>query len=151
LVERRSSPDRRRTRRGGRRDHDHDGRPVILIVDDHADSRELVAAVLQDIGVSIAEAATGGDALMRAWSKPHPHLVLIDLSLPDCHGTDVVRTLKQDPRTSDVPIVALSASVMATDKERAAEAGCVEFIEKPVIPDTLIAVVRRVLGAARTS
>ena len=107
--------------------------------------------MLQDIGVSIAEAATGGDALMRAWSKPHPHLVLIDLSLPDCHGTDVVRTLKQDPRTSDVPIVALSASVMATDKERAAEAGCVEFIEKPVIPDTLIAVVRRVLGAARTS
>ena len=151
MVERRTSTDRRRTRRGGRREDDHDGRPVILVFDDHADSRELVATVLQDIGLAIAEAATGGDALLRAWSKPHPHLVLIDLSLPDCHGTDVVRTLKQDPRTSDVPIVALSASVMAADKERAAEAGCVEFIEKPVIPDTVIAVVRRVLGAAGTT
>ena len=60
------------------------------------------------------------DALVRAWSKPYPHLVLIDLSLPDCHGTDVVRSLKQDPRTTDVPVVALSASVMAADKERAA-------------------------------
>jgi len=101
-----------------------------------------------DIGVVVAEAATGGDALRRAWSKPYPHLVLIDLSLPDCHGTDVVRTLKQDPRTCDIPVVALSASVMAADKERAAQAGCAEFIEKPVTPDTVIAVVRRVLGTA---
>ena len=77
-------------RRGGRRDDDHPGRPVVLVVDDHADSRELVATVLQDIGVAIAEAAPARDALVRAWSKPHPHLVLIDLSLPDCHGTDVV-------------------------------------------------------------
>ena len=151
MVERRISFDRRRTPRGGRREDDHAGRPVILIVDDHADSRELVAAVLLDIGVAVAEAATGGDALLRAWSKPYPHLVLIDLSLPDCHGTDVVRALRQDPRTRDVPVVALSASVMAADKEGAAEAGCVEFIEKPVTPDTMLAVVRRVLGGAEIS
>ena len=148
MVERRTFPDRRTAHRGGRREDDHSGRPVILIVDDHADSRELVATVLVDIGVVVAEAGTGGDALLRAWSKPYPHLVLIDLSLPDCHGTDVVRTLKQDPRTRDIPVVALSASVMAADKERAAQAGCAEFIEKPVTPDTVIAVVRRVLGAA---
>ena len=146
-MERRTSPDRRRARRGGRREDDHSGRLVILVVDDHADSREFVAAVLLDDGIAVAEAATGGEALLRAWSKPHPHLVLIDLSLPDCHGTDVVRSLKQDARTKDIPVVALSASVMAADKERAAEAGCAEFIEKPVIPDTVIAVVRRVLAA----
>jgi CheY-like chemotaxis protein len=148
LVERRTSSDRRQVHRGGRREDDHAGRPVVLIVDDHADSRELVAAVLTDIGVAIVEAATGAEALRRAWSKPYPHLVLIDLSLPDCHGTDVVRALKQDPRTRDVPVVALSASVMAADKEGAAQAGCEEFIEKPVTPDTMIAVVRRVLGNA---
>jgi CheY-like chemotaxis protein len=150
LGERRTSADRRRAHRGGRREDDHAGRPVILVVDDHADSRELVAAVLQDLGVAVAEAATGAEALVRASSKPYPHLILIDLSLPDCHGTDVVRTLKQDRRSSDIPVVALSASVMAADKERAAEAGCAEFIEKPVIPDTLIALTRRVLGAAGT-
>jgi hypothetical protein len=57
-----------------------------------------------------------------------------------------VRKLKEDVRTRDIPVVALSASVMAADKERAAEAGCAEFIEKPVIPDTLIDVIRRVLA-----
>ena len=148
MVERRTAPNRRRAHRGGRREDDHAGRRVILVVDDHADSRELVAAVLQDDGIAVAEAATGAEGLLRAWSKPHPHLVLIDLSLPDCHGTDVVRKLKEDARTRDIPVVALSASVMAADKERAAEAGCAEFIEKPVIPDTLIDVIRRVLGAA---
>ena len=137
--------------RGGRREDDHAGRPVVLVVDDHADSRELVAAVLGDLGVAVVEAATGAEALQRAWSAPFPHLVLIDLSLPDCHGTDVARTLKHDERSSDIPVVALTASVMVADKERAAEAGCAEFIEKPVTPDTLIALVRRVLGAAGTS
>ena len=147
-MERRTSADRRRAQRGGRREDDHAGRPVILVVDDHDDSRELVATVLLDLGVAVAEAATGAEALLRAWSKPYPHLVLIDLALPDCHGTDVARTLKRDQRSSEIPVIALSASVMAADKERAAEAGCTEFIEKPVSPDTLIALIRRVLGAA---
>jgi CheY-like chemotaxis protein len=135
-------------RRGGRRDGDHAGRQVILIVDDHDDSRELIAAVLQDIGVAIAEAATGCAALQRVASLPRPHLVLIDLSLPDVHGTEVVRRLKQDAATADIPVVALSASVMATDRERAADAGCIAFISKPVTPDHVIAVVRRVLDGA---
>ena len=117
-------------------------------MDDHADSRELVAAVLQELGIAIIEAGSGREALTRALALPTPHLVLIDLALPDCHGTDVVRTLKQDRRTSHVPVVALSASVMAADKARAAEAGCVEFIEKPVTPEHVVAVVRRVLDAA---
>jgi two-component system cell cycle response regulator DivK len=134
--------------RGGRREADYSGRPVVLIVDDHADSREFVATVLWDIGLAIAEAATGREALERAWSAPTPQLVLIDLALPDCHGTDVVRTLKQDSRTAGIPIVALSASVMAADKERAAQAGCADFIEKPVTLDRMVAVVRRALGAA---
>jgi CheY-like chemotaxis protein len=148
LEERRRTPDRRRIDRGGRREVDYSGRPIVLIVDDHGDSREFVAAVLRDIGLAIAEAANGRDALARATSAPVPQLVLIDLSLPDCHGTDVVRTLKQDPSTAGIPVVALSASVMAADKERAAQAGCVAFIEKPASPDRMVAVVRRALGTA---
>jgi two-component system, cell cycle response regulator DivK len=148
VSERRSSPDRRQTPRGGRRDADHCGRPVVLVVDDHADSRELMAAVLQEIGVAMAEAATGREALRRAAALPIPQLILIDLSLPDCHGTEVVRVLKQDDSTFGIPIVALSASVMAADKEAAAAAGCVAFIEKPVLPDEVVRVVRRVLSGA---
>ena len=149
MSERRRSPDRRQTARGGRRDADHSGRPVVLVVDDHADSRELMAVVLQEIGVAMAEAATGREALRRAASRPIPQLILIDMSLPDCHGTDVVRVLKQDDRTFNIPIVALSASVMAADKEAAAAAGCLAFIEKPAMPDEVVRIVRRVLSGAK--
>lgn len=146
-VERRGpAVDRRHTRRGGRRDSDHSGRPIVLIVDDHADSRELTAAVLESVGMAIAEAATGRDALRRVGAHPPVRLVLIDLALPDCHGTDVVKALKADDVTRDIPVVALSASVMSADKERASEAGCVAFIEKPIVPDHMAAVVRRLLG-----
>jgi len=133
--------------RGGRRTEDYSGRPVVLVVDDHVDSRDLMAAVLQEVGVVMAEAGTGAEGLMRARSDPRPALILIDLSLPDCHGTEVVRQLKADEATRDVPIVALSASVMTADKEAAASAGCAAFVEKPVLPDDVVKLVRRLLAS----
>src|SRR5690349_5693119 len=83
--------DRRVTARGGRRFGDNRGRPIVLLIDDHVDSRELLATVLQDVGVSLAEAGTGKQALERMRRAPLPSLVLMDLSLPDCHGTEIVR------------------------------------------------------------
>ena len=149
MNERRSElVDRRAVARGGRRYDDHGGRPVVLIVDDHVDSRELLATVLQDAGVAIAEAGTGKDALDRAAHSPRPSLILIDLALPDCHGTAVVRALKGRQDTRDIPIVALSASVMAADKEAASAAGCIAFIEKPLMPDDVVFMVRRLLTGA---
>ncbi len=146
-MERRSSSERRLVPRGGRRTADHSGRPVVLVIDDHVDSRDLMAAVLQEVGVVMAEAGTGADGLMRARSDPRPALIMIDLSLPDCHGTEVVRQLKADEDTRDVPIVALSASVMAADKQAAASAGCTAFVEKPVLPDDVVALVRKLLAS----
>jgi CheY-like chemotaxis protein len=145
-VERRlSSRDRRGQPRGGRRHPDYAGRPLVLIVDDHVDSRELLATVLQDVGVALAEAGSGADALARAAHDPLPDLIMIDLELPDCHGTEVVRTLKQAPETQQIPVVALSAAVMTSDKRAAAGAGCVAFIEKPLMPDDVVGMVRRLL------
>jgi two-component system cell cycle response regulator DivK len=145
-VERRHSPERRLVPRGGRRDADYTGRSVVLVIDDHVDSRDLMAAVLQEVGVTIAEAGTGADALRRAAIEPRPALILIDLSLPDCHGTEVVRALKSDAETRHIPVVALSASVMPADKAAAASAGCAAFIEKPVLPDEVVAMVRKLLA-----
>lgn len=148
LVERRTFPaDRRAAPRGGRRRIDHTGRPVVLIVDGHVDSRDLLATVLQELGVTIAEASTGAEALDRLGTTPLPSLILIDLALPDGHGSDIVRALKADAATRDIPVVALSAAVTAQDKARATNAGCVAFIEKPLLPDNVIALVRRVLSA----
>jgi CheY-like chemotaxis protein len=146
LAERRFTPERRLIRRGGRRGSDHEGRPVVLVVDDHVDSRDLMAAVLQEIGVSIAEAGTGSAALERVAIEPRPALIMIDLALPDRHGTEVVKELKADASVRHIPVVALSASVMSSDKEAAAQAGCAAFIEKPVLPDEVVAIVRRLLA-----
>jgi CheY-like chemotaxis protein len=146
-VDRRTfSAERRAAPRGGRRRVDDTGRPVALIVDRHVGSRDLLATVLQELGVTIAEAGTGAEALDRLGSTPLPSLILIDLALPDCHGSDVVRALKADAATRDIPVLALSAAVTAEDKARAANAGCVAFIEKPLLPDNVIALVRRVLS-----
>src|SRR5262245_44492815 len=146
LAERRFTPERRLVSRGGRREADYEGRPVVLVVDDHVDSRDLMAAVLQEVGVAIAEAGTGADALGRVAIDPRPSLIMIDLSLPDCHGTEVVKTLKADPAARGIPVIALSASVMPSDKDAAAEAGCAAFIEKPVLPDDVVAMVKRLLA-----
>jgi two-component system cell cycle response regulator DivK len=147
-VERRTFPaDRRAAPRGGRRRVDHTGRPVVLIVDDHVDSRDLLATILQELGVTISEAGTGAEAFGRLGTTPLPSLILIDLALPDCHGSDIVRALKADAATRDIPVVALSAAVTTQEKARATNAGCVAFIEKPLLPDNVIALVRRVLSA----
>ncbi len=146
LAERRFTPERRLVSRGGRRDRDHEGRPIVLVVDDHVDSRDLMAAVLQEVGVAIAEAGTGAAALERVAMEPRPSLIMIDLSLPDRHGTDVVKALKADAAVRHIPVIALSASVMASDKDAAAAAGCAAFIEKPVLPDAVVSLVRRLLA-----
>ena len=72
LAERRSSPERRLVPRGGRREADYEGRPLVLVVDDHVDSRDLMAAVLQELGVAIAEAGTAAGALERVAMEPRP-------------------------------------------------------------------------------
>ena len=146
MAERRFSPERRLVLRGGRREADYEGRPVVLVVDDHVDSRDLMAAVLQEVGVAIAEAGTGAGALERVAMEPRPSLIMIDLSLPDRHGTEVVKAFKADPAVRHIPVVALTASVMASDKEAAAAAGCAAFIEKPVLPDTVVALVKKLLA-----
>ena len=149
MAERRFSPERRLVPRGGRRGNDHEGRPVVLVVDDHVDSRDLMAAVLREVGVAIAEAGTGAGALERAAMDPRPSLIMIDMSLPDRHGTEVVKELKAEAAIRHIPIVALSASVMSSDKEAAAQAGCAAFIEKPVLPDQVVAMVKRLLAEVR--
>jgi CheY-like chemotaxis protein len=121
---------------------------VVLVVDDHADSRELIAAVLGGAEIGTAEASTGARALERVLEAPRPSAIIIDLGLPDCHGTDCIRVLRQAPATADLPILVLSASVTDGDRTGAADAGATAFLSKPILPDDLLTAVRAALARA---
>ena len=108
--------------------------PVILIVDDVKVNLILLRSLLgrQD-QYTILEAENGADALALARQQPHPHLLLLDVQLPDISGMDICRELKRDPDTARIPIVLVSA--IKTDDDSIAEgleAGAMGYITKPV-------------------
>ncbi|AKT41430.1 response regulator [Chondromyces crocatus] len=127
----------------------HDTAPLVLVVDDFQDNREMFAEYLAFSGFRVAEAATGREALDKAFELL-PDLILMDLSLPEIDGWKATRFLKNDPRTKAIPIVALTGHALAGHSREARDAGCDAFLTKPCLPDTLVAEIRRVL-ATRSS
>jgi len=119
--------------------------PLILVVDDYEDAREMYAEYLRFCGFRVAEARNGNEALEQAFSLM-PDLVLMDLSLPGMDGWEATRQLKADPRTARIPVVALTGHALAGASEGAKRAGCDSFVTKPCLPDDLVVEVRRMLG-----
>jgi len=104
--------------------------PLVLVVDDYADAREMYAAWLLVSGYRVAQAGTVTDALALAVQEP-PAAILMDLSMPGIDGLEATRRLKADPRTSHVPILAITGHVESRVADAAAAAGCDGFIVKP--------------------
>lgn len=121
--------------------------PLILIVDDFEDNREMYTQFLRFNGYRVAEAVDGRDALAKAGAL-HPDLIVMDLSLPGVDGWEATRRLKADPTTRDIPVIALTGHALAGHAEGAMAAGCDAFVTKPCIPVDLEAEIRRVLGGA---
>ncbi len=120
------------------------GDKPVLVVDDEADIRELLRAVLEGIiGVETVGAPDGYEALALA-RRVKPALVVLDLMMPGLDGFAVARQLKADPTTSSIPIVAVTA--LRDVRPRAIEAGCTDFIAKPIEVDHFVNAVRRLLG-----
>ena len=121
--------------------------PLVLVVEDYQDAREMYAAYLQFSGFEVAEAGNGIEAI----EKTHellPDIVLMDLALPRMDGWEATRRLKNDERTRHIPIVALTGHALAGHAEGAREAGCDAFVTKPCLPDALVAEIKRLLDAA---
>ena len=117
----------------------------MLVVDDHADCRELIGVVLGAAGIGIAEMSSGAAALEWLRTAPAPQALIVDLRLPDCHGTEVIRQLRQNPATAGMPVLVLSALVTEADRRSASDAGATAFLPKPVLPDDLLREMRRLL------
>jgi two-component system cell cycle response regulator DivK len=120
--------------------------PLILVVDDYQDAREMYAEYLQFSGFRVAEASNGNEALERAFALK-PDLILMDLSLPGMDGWEATRQLKSDERTQHIPVVALTGHALAGASDGARRAGCDSFVTKPCLPDDLVVEVRRMLDA----
>jgi CheY-like chemotaxis protein len=121
--------------------------PLILVVDDYQDAREMYAEYLQFSGFRVAEARNGNEAVTQAFELK-PDLILMDLSLPGMDGWEATRVLKSDERTRHIPVVALTGHALAGASEGAKRAGCDSFVTKPCLPDDLVVEVRRMLAAA---
>ena len=122
--------------------------PLILVVDDYQDAREMYAEYLQYSGFRVAEAKNGNEAVAQARSLK-PDLILMDLSLPGMDGWEATRVLKADQRTKNIPVVALTGHALAGASEGAKKAGCDSFVTKPCLPDDLVVEVRRMLSLGK--
>jgi two-component system, cell cycle response regulator DivK len=122
--------------------------PLILVVDDYQDAREMYAEYLQYSGFRVAEAKNGNEAVAQARSL-RPDLILMDLSLPGMDGWEATRVLKADDATKHIPIVALTGHALAGASEGARKAGCDSFVTKPCLPDDLVVEVKRMLNAIK--
>jgi len=109
----------------------HESMKRILIADDRATSRELLRTVLERQGYAIIEAADGEEALQKARAEA-PDLILLDLQMPRRTGYEVLLELRSDPRHAALPIIAITASAMQGDRERALAAGFTGYLTKPV-------------------
>ena len=120
-------------------------RPLVLIVEDQHELRQLYVQELALSGFDVIEAANGVDAITHTASHT-PDVVLMDLSLPILDGWEATRRLKADDRTAHIPIVALTAHDGSGELQRATSAGCDWFVPKPCPPDALVTEIRRVLA-----
>lgn len=114
--------------------------PIILAVDDHEDNLLLLMEVLSPLRCTFIAAADGKSAITLAQNYL-PDLILLDIMLPDYSGIEVVHRLKQDPTTSQIPIIAVTALAREKDRERLLFAGCNDYICKPYILEELETVI----------
>lgn len=119
--------------------------PLVLLVDDYADTRELYRLVLEGRGFRVVEAVNGAEAIEHARTLG-PALVVMDLAMPVMDGWAAARWLKAAPETAGIPIVALTAHASERDRLSALAAGCDAFVAKPCLPAQLVAHVERLLS-----
>ncbi len=103
----------------------------ILLVEDNEMNRDMLSRRLQRRGYEVIIAVDGAQGVALA-SSEHPDLVLMDMSLPVMDGWEATKTIKANPTTSSIPVIALTAHAMSGDRTKALEAGCNDYDTKPI-------------------
>jgi CheY-like chemotaxis protein len=103
----------------------------VLIVDDNPTNLKLVAYLVKANGYEV-DTAGDADAAVAAIAANRPRVILMDLQLPGVDGLELTRRLKADPATRDITVIAVTAYAMKGDQEKAFEAGCDDYVTKPI-------------------
>lgn len=124
-------------------------KPAILVVEDNERNRKLVRTILEFRGFEVIECGDGEPALGLAKARK-PVLVLMDIELPKVDGITALQRLRADPETRAIPVVAVTASVTPSERERVEAAGFDAYIAKPIDVDTFAPTIERVIARAGT-
>ena len=119
--------------------------PKILLVEDNEMNRDMLSRRLIRRGYEVAIAIDGQQGLAMAQSES-PDLILMDMSLPLIDGWEATRTLKGAVETKDIPVIALTAHAMSTDRDKAMEAGCDDYDTKPIELPRLLGKIEALIG-----
>ena len=113
-----------------------------LVVEDNENNMYLIGYILRKHGHEVIEAVSGEEGLALAVQE-QPDLILMDIQLPGMDGLEATRRIRASEAASGIPIIALTSYAMTGDRERALQAGCTGYIEKPIDPETIIASIER--------
>jgi CheY-like chemotaxis protein len=103
----------------------------VAVVDDNADNRLIIRTILED-QYDIAEFSSGLEAI-EGFKKARPDVVILDISLPEMDGTEILRRIREDSELHDLPVVALTAHAMVGDREKYLAAGFNDYVAKPIL------------------
>ena len=114
----------------------------VMVVEDNEKNRKLMRVVLKAKGYNVIEATTGEEAL-NILKNQKPDIILMDIQLPGIDGLTLVRQIKADLLTKDIPIIAVTAYAMKGDEQKFIETGCDSYISKPINTQELPLVVEK--------
>jgi CheY-like chemotaxis protein len=123
-----------------------DNPKTVLLVEDNEDNRIVYSTILQHFGYRVMEALNGEEGIAKARAEK-PDLILMDISIPIIDGWEATQVLKRDPDTKHIPIIALTAHALASDREKAMEVGCDSYLAKPCEPKAVVSEVQKFLGS----
>ena len=110
---------------------------TILVIDDHVDSRDIISIILSNYGANVIVAKDGQEGFEAAL-KHLPKFIISDISMPNVDGWELVELLKNDPRTQNISVIALTAHASTEDRTRAFSKGFHNYLSKPLKPFTFI-------------